>query len=455
MPIDAVYLAFFAAAFGAFRALPVRPALLLVCLGGWMLLPVGTYPPTEGATFPWWISGLALPSDMLVTKAWVAPVTALLWGVVFDPGALGRLRPAWADALMAAWCLWPLTGGLLAGKADPDPGVATLYVSGVWGAGWTIGRIWFRDPEERLLLLKGLGLSAAACLPIALVESTAPPSLYALVYEPHPFRLDGVERYVGYRPLGFFENGNQYGIWVCLGAVAAMWVAVVTAGTRGGAAFAGVAVIATALALAAQSVGAIALMMVGGVGLLAWNAPLTLPAFMGFAVLTGLAGALHLSGVVPLEWVARETPPGQWLLDTFRALGRGSFLWRIAQDIKVLDFFHASPLTGTAEWDWWRPAGSRPWGLAMLLAGQYGLVGVGLAFGTLAAVAFRTAVRRHGRPVWTTGGAALPLALIVVLALGDGVLNAFLYFPAMLAAGAIAGGTRPAVPPRAAHVHRA
>lgn len=193
MPIDAVYLAFFAAAFGAFRALPVRPALLLVCLGGWMLLPVGTYPPTEGATFPWWISGLALPSDMLVTKAWVAPVTALLWGVVFDPGALGR----------------------------------------------------------------------------------------------------------------------------------------------------------------------------------------------------------------------------------------------------------------------WRPAGSRPWGLAMLLAGQYGLVGVGLAFGTLAAVAFRTAVRRHGRPVWTTGGAALPLALIVVLALGDGVLNAFLYFPAMLAAGAIAGGTRPAAPPRATHVHRA
>src|SRR5471030_986044 len=60
--------------------------------------------------------------------------------------------------------------------------------------------------------------------PIALLEGVMGPRVYGWIYELHPFRADGVARYVGFRPLGFFENGNQYGIWVAATALAAIWL---------------------------------------------------------------------------------------------------------------------------------------------------------------------------------------------------------------------------------------
>jgi hypothetical protein len=44
----------------------------------------------------------------------------------------------------------------------------------------------------------------------------------------------------------------------------------------------------------------------------------------------------------------------------------------------------------------------------------------------------------RGAHIWDKAYATLPLALMVLLAMADSLLNAFLYFPAILAAGAIA-----------------
>ncbi len=50
----------------------------------------------------------------------------------------------------------------------------------------------------------------------------------------------------------------------------------------------------------------------------------------------------------------------------------------------------------------------------------------------------------QGLHLWLKKHAALPLALMILLALADSLLNAILYFPAIVAAGAIAV-RRPAV----------
>ena len=66
---------------------------------------------------------------------------------------------------------------------------------------------------------------------------------------------------------------------------------------------------------------------------------------------------------------------GRAVVGAIKSVGRGSFSWRIAQDQRALPLATARPLVGTGQWDWWRPQPSRPWGLAMLVLGQFGLIG--------------------------------------------------------------------------------
>ena len=71
--------------------------------------------------------------------------------------------------------------------------------------------------------ITGLVACLILIIPIAVVETYLRPLLYSWVYDLHPYRFDGQERYFGFRPLAFFENGNQYGIWVAATALAAVW----------------------------------------------------------------------------------------------------------------------------------------------------------------------------------------------------------------------------------------
>ena len=433
--MDLIYLAFGAAALALFWRLPARVAILAVVFGGWVILPVADYPPVDpGVSFPWWITGLALPGEMLISKAWVIPTVALIGAVLFDPGALYRLRPAWLDIPMILWCLWPLAGGMMQGGGMPDPMLATLYLLGSWGALWVLGRLWFADADSQLLLLKACAWSGLVCLPFAVIEGFGDISLYQMVYEPHPYVTDGLERYFGHRPVGFFEHGNQYGLWVSVAALAAVWLAVAV--QRSVLGFA-TALLALMIACAAQSVGALLLLGASLVLMIFWRLRIIWPLIvLGLATVL-LAGALHLSGLVPLQWFAKQTEIGQFILSTFRSLGRGSFTWRIAQDLKAMALIDGGWLTGTMIWDWWRPAGIRPWGLWLLLVGQFGLLGFALAYGVLVTTAARGLSRLRGQRIWNRAAPAMPLALIVLVALADSLLNAFLYFPAILAAGAL------------------
>lgn len=438
MTVDIVFLLFVAAALVVFWRLPAPHAAWVVFLGGWVLLPVGHHPAgSSEAGFPYWITGLVVPSDMLVTKAWVAPVAALLGALGFDRATLARWRPTWADLPMVLWCAWPAVQSLVIADTRPPGALASLYLAGAWGAPWLLGRLYAASPDGQRIFVKALVWSAVACLPIALVEGVFGSVLYPLVDQPHPFRNDGIARYVGSRPIGLFEHGNQYGLWVCLGALAALWLWKALPNGREGRVHCVLAVVATALALAAQSVGGILLLGLGAAGL-SFARVIRLRRVVLVAVSTlVLGGAVYVSGAVPIAKLG-ASGPGHRVIDAFRSVGRGSFLWRISQDQKLLPTAMARPVVGSGAWDWWQPLGIRPWGLSILLLGQYGLIGVALAYAAWLWPALRVAWQVPLATGWQAHGAPLLLAALVVLSLIDALMNTFVYFPALAAAGAIA-----------------
>lgn len=445
MNIDIAFLAFTLVAWLPFWFCRPAVAAAIVFFGGWLLLPVGHYAPGSAeAIFPYWITGLAVPSDMLLTKAWVAPVAALLGAAAFDRAGLRHWRPGWVDLPMTAWCVWPLVQAALQSLATdavarPSALLASLYLAGCWGAPWLLGRLYFSSPEGLRLLAAAMTGSALACLPFSLVEGIAGPVFYDRVYELHPMHTDGIDRYLGFRPLGFFEDGNQYGIWIALCALAAVWLAIAGRDDRFARRWRIAAAVVLAMALAAQSLGALLMLAIGAAFLSLCRVlrpRRTAIALLAFLV---LGGAIYVSGLVPVMQIGRSTAIGQRVLDGFRSVGRGSFTWRISQDQKMLAKVHQHALIGSASWDWWRPKGTRPWGLSMLVLGQFGLVGLTLAMGSLLWPALRVAWRAPRASGWQPDGVQLMVATVTVLAALDALLNAFFFFPAIVAAGALAG----------------
>lgn len=163
-----------------------------------------------------------------------------------------------------------------------------------------------------------------------------------------------------------------------------------------------------------------------------------------------LGGAVYVSGVVPITAIGKETVLGRRVVDGFRAIGRGSFTWRIGQDQKLLGAAMARPITGSATWDWWRSRGIRPWGLTLLVVGQFGLVGLALCLATLLGPAARVAWSAPRTSAWQPASLPLVLATLVALAVADSLLNSFIFFPALLIAGALAAPPKASTSARSA-----
>lgn len=441
--VYATYCVFGLAAIAAFRFCRPAVAAALVFFGGWILLPVANYPPgSSGEGFPYWIIGTALPSNNLIDKAWVAPLGVLLGASFFDRRRWLAWRPGTADGCIAAWCLWPLCQSLFIDIARPDGWLASTYLTGCWGITWCIGRVYFSSAAGRLDLVRGLALSALVLLPFSIVEGGFGISVYGWLYGPHPFRFDGSERYLGFRPIGFFEHGNQFGLWLSLGALCAAWLGLIfpegphRTWWRAGAA------LVVAMALAAQSVGAIGLLAIGA-GVLAVTRWLRPRWFIAAVLASFIGGAgLYVSGAVPVIRIGKETTIGREVVGALKQVGRGSLGWRIVQDQKLLRDATAHPVVGSGHWDWWRAKETRPWGLAMLVLGQYGGIGVLLCLGSLTWTAVRAAWIAPRTSGWQASGRDLLLATVVLLALVDALMNSFIFFPAVVIAGSLAGAAR-------------
>jgi hypothetical protein len=424
--IYGTYIGYLAAAITIFAFTSPRQAVLIVSMLGWLLLPVAAYPPeavpSAGLTME--VIGIGLPSLLLINKALVVAVTVFVCLVVKAPALFSRIRVTLPDVALGLFCLSPLLA-TEAGKIPVEQGlVQVVYLVGVWGCTWMTGRLALADVEGRSGLVTAIMVSGLCLVIPAIVEGIRPAWLYTAIYGPHPFIFNGVSRYLGYRPLAFFEDGNQYGMWICMAALVCVHGVVIRRmRSTGHMAIAG---LVTACAVASQSIGAI-LLLAGGCAYMLVSLRVRRIVMGAAVLLTVVGGAAYLSGKVPLRSWALETPSGQAINKVFYYTGRGSLGWRVQRDQKALGVIHQAPLTGHGAWDWWRPVGAHPWGLPQLIAGQFGLLAVAFAAFALLFAPLRD--------LWRGSISVLPV--IVLLAMMDSLLNSSAYLPAIMVSAAI------------------
>ncbi len=433
MLITHAYAGFAILAILAFVLFDPRRAAVALYFGGWLLLPVGHYPPGTMTTsyFTVNVIGAGLPANLGLTKAAVIPpVILLVWLLV-------RVRRIVAPALapldyaIAAFCAWPLAGALIRGSDLLAAAEDVAYLGACWGGTWALARLLLRDQDGRIAVLRGAAWSAVALLPVAAVEGFRKPWLYEAIWGNHPFLLEGAARTVGYRPLGFFEHGNQYALWLAAGCLA--WLALLGLDRlgRGGAVFTAATAVAT---VASQSIGAMLLLAAGAAAL--WTSRLWLMrSVLAGGVATMLVGAVYLSGVVPVERLRHSAALAPQNVARFSAVRLKSLLYRVRRDQMAIPILRRAPVAGMGHWDWWRPIGSHPWGLPLLLAGQFGAVAVLLLLVGLLVPAV-SALFRGDR-------AQVACAILVLMAAADALLNSFIYFPAVLLASALVSVGRP------------
>ncbi|QTD56241.1 hypothetical protein [Parasphingorhabdus cellanae] len=449
--ISITYIAFFLLGIAAFYGLRPQKAVAIVYVSGLLFLPVSYYPslPIEIANAEmlssYQIMTSALPADSLINKALIAAITALVGAMIFDYRKLATFRPTVIDLPMVAWCLWPLIQSFFR-HVSPAGWISSLYILAIWGLPWLLGRIYFHDRAGRLQLADIVIGATLFLLPIAIFEGISGQRVYEWFFGVHPFANVGAERYFGYRPLAMFEDGNQYGLWVCCTALLAVWRFKTLPSDHNRKLHCIAAVILCMMAIAAQSIGALLLMFIGMTvvlfdRLLRYSIRAAVPAM----ILISLALAVYGSGVIPLRSIAKETVVGQVALDVLRTTGRSSFSWRISQDQQTIPQIQENLITGSGQWDWWRELGRRPWGLWLLLVGQFGLIGLMLALGSpIAAMLSRL---RNSQSIQAKTieldetrddpSSALVLAMVVVIMLIDALLNAFIFFPAVMFAGSL------------------
>jgi hypothetical protein len=419
----------------AFRLLPVRVALLVNFIGGWAVLPGANYTPTD-TPLPYWIMGVSLHGQYFITKATITGFTGLLGVFLFDRKSFGRFRLSIWDVPMAMWCLVPIFSAI-ANPGDSNQGaIDELYHLLAWGGPYFLGRLYFTDTPSLRLAAKGFVIGGLGYIPICLVEFFTGPRLYVLLYGYQPYQMVGAQRYVGYRPIGLLEDGNQLGIWMATAALVALWLwARKTASSILRIPIAVVVVALFAVTLLSQSAGAILLLL--ALAPFVFIDPRHLSRTVTIVLVLGIVGfaGLRIANIYSLQNLIRQNNTARAASDFLKRIGRGSFGWRLVQDERHIDIALQQPILGYGEWDWWDRGPARPWGLWLLAFGEYGAVGLAaleclLLIPVLRAVWFPLARSDIGYM-----NLRHTLSAAVLISAIDSLLNSALILPLLLVIG--------------------
>lgn len=355
---------------------PVRVAILLTFIGGWAILPTANFVPSNDP-FPYSVLGAGIATDYFLTKATVTGFAGLLGFLLFDRDSIRRFRLAFWDLPMVIWCVVPILSGI----ANPIPiadGIrGEAYQLLAWGVPYLLGRLYFSDTDSLRMAAQAFVIAGLLYIPICLVEIVIGPVLYAHIYGYLPYQWIGAKRYIGYRPIGFLEGGNQLGIWMAMATLIAVWLWAKRIVNRIlGIPIALVAVGLLITTLLCQSGGSILLLL----ALLPFvyvshRAFPRIVAVLLVASIFCFAG-LRLANVVSIRTLVNENATAHFAATFLKKIGRGSFGWRLWQDELHVNIALRKPLLGYGEWDWWRRGNLRPWGLWLLSFGMYGIVGL-------------------------------------------------------------------------------
>jgi hypothetical protein len=415
---------------------PLRVAILISFVGGWALLPSAAF-VASAVPFPYWILGTCLPSNYFFTKATVTGMSGLLGILLFDRRIFDRFQLSIWDLPMLAWCVVPIFSGVANGQSIGVSLRGGLYQLLAWGVPYLAGRLYFSDTASLQLAAKALVIAGLAYVPICLVEIFIGPQFYAHLYGYQPYRWIGAQRYLGFRPIGFLEDGNQLGIWMATSALIAiyLWKRNLIKDIIG-IPIAWISAILLAVTILCQSAGSIFLL----IGLLLFlfssrRLAKTLTALVLLGVVTLIV--LRLSNVISLRAIVKQSTAANTGAQFLKKLGRGSFGWRLSQDEKHVGDALEAPILGSGEWDWWKASSSRPWSLWLLTFGMYGIVGLyaleGLQFIPVARILWSPLARSE------TDGPDLRRALgaVILMSALDNLLNGSMILPILLLIGGL------------------
>lgn len=398
-----------------------------VCLFvGWAFLPVS--PPLGEAASE--MPGVALPSFSFVTKASVIGLSLFLAVAVFERARWHELRFRWLDGVLVGWCVLPLVSGLANGFPIGEVLGRTAYQTLAWGGPWLAGRLLLRSPADFRDWAKHLAILGVAYALLVLPEFFRGPFLYRWIYGPHTYAGVGLDRYVGYRPFGFLEDGNQLGMWMAAAAlVATGWWR--TAERRSRPAAWGPALVLALATLLYQSAGAILLLFAGEIALALLRSRRGRIVLLLLALAPGAWIALRASGVMDVRRLSETTWWGRMAKAKLKDIGRGSLGWRLKQEEIHLQTAWGRPVLGHGRTRWWRDdIPSRPWGLWLIVLGAFGVAGLLILLAILLGPVLG---RLRAGPLEAASAAWLVFLLVTT---ADSLLNSTFLVPAVAIAGA-------------------
>lgn len=191
-----------------FLMLPVRRAIIISLLGGWLFLPETGY----------WQPGV--PE---YTKAVACVIGAVLGAAIFDFKRLKSFRVSWVDVPMAVWLVCPVFSSLSNGLGVYDGVTEVLDQLLKWGLPYFLGRIYFDDLESVRELAVAVVIGGLIYVPFCLYEIRMSPQLHKMVYGFSPRQWAGT-RLGGWRPSVFLEHGLALGIWMSTTSLVAIWL---------------------------------------------------------------------------------------------------------------------------------------------------------------------------------------------------------------------------------------
>jgi hypothetical protein len=278
-------------------------------------------------------------------------------------------------------------------------------------------------------------------VPICLFEICSGPQLYAFFYGYQPYRWVGAERYIGFRPIGFLEDGNQLGIWMAAATLLAVFLAAHRrVGSILGLPMGWIAAGLAAVTLLCQSAGSIFLLL-SLIPLTLFRQRSLLRVSITALVLGVLAFALfRMTNLVSLRTLAHQNGPVRALSTELTNMGRHSLAWRLSRDEGHIVVALQKPILGSGQWNWWQNGDPRPWSLWLLVFGMYGLVGL-IAFG---AILFLPALRAAWPPAERNAShepdIRLAIAALILMVAIDNLLNSAMILPHLLVMGGLASG---------------
>jgi hypothetical protein len=425
-----------------FRRFPVCVATLLNFFGGWAILPGASYIETSDP-FPYWILGVCLPTDYLLTKATATAVAGLAGMLLFHRADLKRFRPGIYDLPIAIWCIAPLLSAATHWSTLQENLFGAVYQTIAWGVPWLLGRLFFFDPKSLLLGAKALVVAGVCYVPICLAEISYGPQLYAFLYGYEPYRWVGAERYLGFRPIGLLEDGNQLGIWMAAATLIAISLSLHTRAKRilglpSGWVASGLAV----TTLLCQSMGSIVLLVVL-LPLILLKRRSVVRALIGILTLGILAlVTFRMTNLVTLRTLAKSNDTVRSMATGLARIGRQSLSWRLGRDESEIATALQKPILGFGRWNWWQSSASRPWSLWLLIFGMYGLIGL-IAFGGILFMPILQAPR-HAASNDQADDSNLRLALfaLILMIAFDSLLNGSMILPYLVIMGGMVSSDR-------------